>query len=77
MATVCHDSFRLLDFCCTEGTCGSWLYSIRGSANCSQLVWCAGDCLMESFMICTAPHYYASGLMKEGEMEMSIWEIWG
>ena len=32
---------------------------------------------MESFMICTAAHYYASGLMKEGEMEMGIWDICG
>jgi hypothetical protein len=29
---------------------------------------------MESFMICTAPHHVLS-LMKEDEMEMSIWEF--
>jgi hypothetical protein len=32
---------------------------------------------MESFMICTGPHYYALGLTKEDEMEMGIWEVWG
>ena len=31
---------------------------------------------MESFMICTAPHYYVLVLMKEDEMEMSIWRVW-
>jgi hypothetical protein len=30
---------------------------------------------MESFMICTGPHY-VFGLMKGDEMEMSIWEVW-
>jgi len=32
---------------------------------------------MESFIICTAAHYYAFCLMKEGEMEMGIWDVWG
>ena len=30
---------------------------------------------MESFMICTAAQYYALGLMKEDEMEKSIWKV--
>ena len=35
------------------------------SANCIQLVWCAGDCELESFMICTAAQYYEFGLMRK------------
>jgi len=38
---------------------------------------CAGDCIMENLVICTATHYYALRLTKEDEMEMGIWKVWG
>ena len=47
------------------------------SDNCSQLVWCAGDCILERFMMCAAAQYYEFGLMKEDEMEMGIWKVRG
>ena len=28
-------------------------------------------------MICTAAQYYEFGSMKEDEMEMGIWKVWG
>jgi hypothetical protein len=33
--------------------------------------------MMETFVICTAPHYYEFGLMKGDEMEMDIWGVCG
>jgi len=41
------------------------------------VVWCAGDSIVESLVICTAPHYCALRLTKEDKMVMGIWKVWG
>ena len=40
-------------------------------------MWCAGDCVLGSFVMCAAAQYYALGLMKEDEVEKSIWKVRG
>ena len=32
---------------------------------------------MESLVICTGPQYCEFGLMKEEEMKMGFWNVWG